>query len=49
MSLIDLSNVIDGFGVARGDADWSKYSRYDINNNGVIDIFDIVHFAKLVK
>jgi hypothetical protein len=43
--LIDLSNVIDLFGVKIGDAQWSSAKFFDFNGNGVIDIQDIVTVA----
>ena len=48
VTLIDLSNVIDMFGVKNGDALWAKARFYDFNKNKVIDIADIVAVAKLI-
>ena len=48
IDLIYLSNVIDAFGVKRGDANWLEVTKYDWNNNGVIDIEDIVYAAMRV-
>ena len=48
ITLIDLSNVIDMFGVKSGDALWSKAKFFDFNKNKVIDIADIVAVAKLI-
>ena len=48
VTLLDLSNVIDMFGVKSGDALWTKAKFFDFNNNKVIDIADIVAVAKLI-
>lgn len=48
VTLLDLSNVIDMFGVKNGDALWKKAKFYDFNKNKVIDIADIVTVAKLI-
>ena len=48
VTLIDLSNIIDMFGVRNGDPQWSQARFYDFNNNGEIDISDIVYIAKLI-
>ena len=48
VTLLDLSNVIDMFGVKSGDALWTKARFYDFNKNKVIDIADIVAVAKLI-
>ena len=48
VTLIDLSNVIDMFGVRSGDALWAKAKFFDFNRNKVIDIADIVAVAKLI-
>ena len=48
VTLLDLSNVIDMFGVKSGDALWTKAKFYDFNKNKVIDIADIVTVAKLI-
>jgi hypothetical protein len=48
VNLIDLSNVIDLFGVKAGDALWSTAKFYDFNKNKVVDIADIVAVAKLI-
>ena len=48
VTLLDLSNVIDMFGVKSGDALWAKAKFYDFNKNKVIDIADIVAVAKLI-
>ena len=48
ITLIDLSNVIDMFGVKSGDTLWTKAKFYDFNKNKVIDIADIVAVAKLI-
>jgi hypothetical protein len=48
VTLIDLSNIIDMFGVKKGDAQWSQAKFYDYNNNEEIDIADIVYVAKLI-
>ena len=43
--LIYLSNVIDAFGAKKSDADWANYKRYDFDNNGTINIMDVVFAA----
>ena len=48
VTLLDLSNVIDMFGVKSGDVLWTKAKFYDFNKNKVIDIADIVTVAKLI-
>ena len=48
VTLIDLSNIIDMFGVKKGDPQWSRAKFYDFNNNEEIDIADIVYVAKLI-
>lgn len=45
VDLIDLSNVIDLFGVKKGDARWNEAEFYDFNNSGNIDIYDIAYVA----
>lgn len=48
VTLIDLSNVIDMFGVKSGDALWTEAKFFDFNKNNEIDIADIVVIAKLI-
>ena len=48
VTLLDLSNIIDMFGVKSGDALWAKAKFFDFNKNKVIDIADIVAIAKLI-
>jgi dienelactone hydrolase len=48
ITLIDLSNVIDMFGLTNGDELWIKAKFFDFNKNNVIDIADIVAVAKLI-
>ncbi len=48
VTLLDLSNVIDMFGVKRGETLWTKARFYDFNKNKEIDIADIVSVAKLI-
>jgi len=48
ITLIDLSNIIDMFGLKKGDAGWTTAQFYDFNGNDEIDIQDIVYVAKLV-
>ena len=48
--LIDLSNLIDWFDFDTTHPDWNTvYIYWDFNNNGVIDIYDIVFVARLIK
>lgn len=49
ITLIDLSNIIDMFGVKSGDELWTKAKFFDFNKNNVIDIADIVAVAKLIS
>lgn len=49
VTLIDLSNVIDMFGVTSGNSRWSQAKYFDFNNNNEIDISDIVAVAKLIN
>ncbi len=48
VTLLDLSNIIDMFGVKKGDALWAKARFFDFNKNNVIDIADIVAVARLI-
>ena len=49
LNLIDLSNMVDWFGIRSTHADWeSKYVFFDFNNNGEIDISDIAFVARLI-
>ena len=49
VTLIDLSNVIDLFGVKNTEPAWEDAKYYDYNNNGEIDIYDITVLARKVK
>ena len=49
ITLLELSSLIDAFGITSGHEDWSKYRIFDINNDGAIDIIDIIYFARLIK
>jgi len=45
--LIALSDVIDAFGIDSTHPEWeNKYSKMDLNRNGIIDVEDISSFAK---
>jgi len=48
ITLIDLSNIIDLFGVKAGDELWTVARFYDFNKNNEIDIADIVVIAKQI-
>ena len=49
LDLIDLSNIIDAFGIDTTDAKWNTVYKYlDFNGNGSIDIADVSHVAWLV-
>ena len=49
VDLIDLSNVIDWFGLDSGAADWDALINFfDFNGNGAIDIYDIVFVAQQI-
>jgi len=47
-TLIDLSNLIDWFGVKAGDAAWTQARFFDFNGNGEIDIQDIATLAQMI-
>lgn len=50
VDLIDLSNMIDWFGVDSSDTEWlNKYTYFDFNNNSTIDIYDISSVARLIE
>lgn len=49
VTLIDLSNVIDLFGVTNTSSRWPRAKFYDFNNNNQIDIADIVYVAQLIQ
>ena len=49
VTLIDLSNIIDMFGVKSGDVLWAKARFFDFNRNSTIDIADVVAVAKLIE
>ena len=48
IDLIELSNAIDAFGKTSFDYDWPAVRKYDLNNNGRIDIQDISELAMKV-
>ena len=49
VDLLDLSDMIDWFGITSADAQWnSLYVFYDFNNNGQIDIGDIAVVAQML-
>ena len=49
LDLIDLSNMIDWFGLGSSDAQWDTlYTFFDFNNNGMIDISDIAYVAQRI-
>ena len=49
-SLIDLSDIIDAFGIDSTHAEWiAKYRFWDFTNSGVINIANIVYVAQRVK
>jgi hypothetical protein len=50
INLIDLSNMIDWFGITASDAGWTAiYTFFDFNNSGAIDIYDVAFVAMLLK
>ena len=49
VDMIVLSNLVDAFGMAAGHADWENCSHFDFNGNDVIDIFDIVTLAQMIR
>lgn len=50
VDLIDLSNMIDWFGIRNNNPDWSSlYTFFDFNNNNEIDISDICNVANLIE
>jgi len=49
IDLIDLSNMIDWYGYTTQTEGWNtRYVFFDFNNNGSIDISDVVFVAKLI-
>jgi len=48
-TLIDLSNIIDWFGIKTGEPEWEKARLWDFNKNGEIDIFDIAYVAQRIN
>ena len=42
VNITDLRTVAGYFDVKQGDSLWSTASAYDLNGNGVIDIYDLV-------
>jgi hypothetical protein len=49
VDLIDLSNVIDMFGLDANAADWDDLVKFfDFNNDGVIGIYDISYVASQI-
>ena len=50
IDLIDLSNMIDWFGINDSDPDWNTlYFFFDFNENGEIDISDISTVARMIS
>ena len=49
LDLIDLSDLIDAFGMTSGDDLWWKYAAFDYNNNGQIDVYDISYLAYMIN
>lgn len=49
IDLLDLSNVIDYFGVTSEDSEWRYAEFYDFNENDEIDISDIVFVAQAIQ
>ena len=47
-TLIDLSNLIDVFGMDSTHDDWHQYRFFDYNNNRIIDVQDIAYLASLI-
>jgi len=49
-TMMDLSNIIDWFGINNTHPDWySKYIFWDFNDSGEIDIYDIVYVAQRIN
>ena len=48
VTLIELSNLIDVFGMTSADPKWPDFKFYDYNNNQEIDISDISELAKKI-
>ncbi|MDR0381610.1 MAG: metallophosphoesterase [Oscillospiraceae bacterium] len=49
VTLLDLSEIIDAFGVTSADSAWARCRFFDFNGNGAIDIQDIVEIARRVR
>jgi Ca2+-binding EF-hand superfamily protein len=45
INILDLRTVAAYFDIKQGDSLWSVASAYDLNGNGVIDIYDLVLIA----
>ena len=49
VDLIDLSDIIDAFGITSAPRNWAtQYKHMDFNGNGSIDISDITYVAQLI-
>lgn len=46
--LLDLSDIIDFFGIDSADPDWSRAKWFDIDRSGSIDILDVSHIARII-
>jgi 3',5'-cyclic AMP phosphodiesterase CpdA len=50
VTLLDLSEIIDAFGKASSDPQWSAlYKYWDFNGNGSIDVDDVVYVATRIE
>jgi hypothetical protein len=48
VSIGDLSLMVPAYGKTSADADWSTWAKYDLNNDGAIDILDLAMLARMI-
>jgi hypothetical protein len=49
LTLLDVSDIIDAFGIGREHSEWeTKYQYFDYLNHGIIDIANIAHVASKI-
>lgn len=48
VSIGDLSLMVPAYGKTSADADWSTWAKYDLNNDGAIDILDLAMLARTI-
>jgi hypothetical protein len=45
VGLLDLHTISYYYDVEKGDPEWAEASKYDLNSDDAVDIFDLVIFA----